>query len=131
MPCRPYYQSQETRDFLTNARAETFFGPLRRLVLVAAHVLLRMQPNAASQPPPRDLSFRVLLVMGSSAPAPTPETVVYFALSSSRRSNSCSLGRAVLSSLGLEIVVRSAKTVCSALRCGLIVAMCVSTDAID
>ena len=131
MPSRPYYQSQDTHDSLTTARAETFFEPLQRLVSGEAHVSLRTQRDAASQHPPCDLSFRVLLVMGSSALAPTPETVVCFALSSSRRSNSCSLDRAVLSSLRLAIVAKSAKTGCGALHCVLIVAMCVSTDAID
>jgi hypothetical protein len=131
MPSRPYYRNREIRESWTNAWAETSFGPLRRLVLVAVHFSQRRQPDAAFQHPPRDLSSRALLAMGSSAPAPIPETVVCFALSSSQRSNSCSLGRAVPSLLRPGTVAKSAMTGCSACRCVLSVGLYVSTDAID
>jgi hypothetical protein len=129
----PDSQGRCKRDSLTKAQVqeETSCRPLRKISLVAAHFLLRRKRGAAFQHPPRGSSVRGLLVTGSSVPAPTPATVECSVLSSSRRSGSCLLDRAVLSSLRLEIVAGSAKKGCSAHRCVSSAGMRVMIDAID
>ena len=129
----PDFQGRCTHDSSTKAQAlaKASFGPLQKLFLVAANSLLRKRRDAASQHRPRDLSVRGLLVTGSSVPAPTPGTAVCFVLSSSRRSSSCLLDRAVPSSSRPEIVVGSARKECSALRCVPSAGRRVMIDAID